>query len=58
MPPLTPLLILFFWGGGGGGGGGLPPPNPPAALFGSLFHNLGRLIWKKSSAPYTGSVSI
>ena len=54
QPPLTPpLLILFFLGGGGGGAA--PPLNPPAALFGSLFHNLGQLIW---SAPYTGSVSI
>ena len=48
-PPLTPLLILL------GGGGGL---TSPAALFRSLFHNLRQLIWKKSSAPYPGSVSI
>ena len=45
-------------GGGGGGSAAPPPPNPPAALFGSLFYKLGQLIWKKSSVPYTGSVSI
>ena len=51
-------LCLFFFFGGGGGGGGAAPPNPPAALFGSRFHNLGQLIWKKSSAPCTCCVSI